>query len=290
MKEFCSAVLLLGLLFPLAGHAQLSGNNTKDDFGLQSAGSNAQDIESDTAESAVESAPVALDPSLPPKVSEVLTSMANFLERTLMFTGTANFAGDVLRTDGHVQEGGGTVSLLIHAPLRAKITIRDRTGSISVTILDGETLTVGAEKDSQFYYDSIRQPGDITESLDFLAEDLGVPRPWQGIMSGNVLAMFADVSSGSFVGETTIGGLLCDHLLLHTDTQDIQLWVTQGNQPAPVRLLKIHRESQGQLRELVMFSSWDFSPDLPADSFALQLPDNAERFHFFQDRPDNGTK
>jgi hypothetical protein len=195
-----------------------------------------------------------------------------------------------MQPDGHVLEFGGTIDLTIHAPLRAKIAIQDRTGAISVVILDGGTLSIGIDIDNQFYYDSIRQPGDITVSLDFLAEDLGVPRPLQGIMSANVLAMFADVSSGNYVGEATIGGLLCDHLLLHTDTQDMQLWVSQGDQPAPVRLLKIHRESQGQLRESMQFSSWDFSPDLPADSFALPLPENAERFHFFQDAPDNGTE
>ena len=254
------------------------------------AGPNAQDTESVTTESAVESAPAALDPSIPPKVSEVLTHMAEFLESTLMFTGTAVFANDVLQTDGHVLEVGGKFDLSIHAPLRAKIAIQDRTGAISVVIFDGETLSVGAGIDNQFYYDSIRQPGDITESLDFLAEDLGVPRPLQGIMSANVLTMFADVSSGVYVGEATIGGFLCDHLLLHTDTQDIQLWVTQGDQPAPVRLLKIHRESQGHLRESTQFSNWNFSPDFPADSFALQLPENAERFNFFQDVTDNGTE
>ena len=36
MKVFCFKVLLLALLLPLAGHAQLSGHNTKGDFGLQS--------------------------------------------------------------------------------------------------------------------------------------------------------------------------------------------------------------------------------------------------------------
>jgi len=251
------------------------------------AGPSAQDSESATTESAVESAPAALVPSLPPKVSEVLTRMAEFLESTIMFTGTAIFANDVLQADGHVLEVGGTFDLSVHAPLRAKITIQDRTGSSSVVILDGETLSVGADIDNQFYYDSIRQPGDITASLDFLAEDLGVPRPLQGIISANVLAMFADVSSGNYVGEATIDGLLCDHLLLHTGTQDIQLWVTQGDQPAPVRLLKIHSESQGQLRESMQFRNWDFSPDLPADLFVLPLPRNAERFQFFQNTPDN---
>ena len=250
----------------------------------------AQDADRVTTESAVESAPAALGPSIPAKVSEVLTRMADFLNNTPKFTGTAVFANDVLQTDGHVLEVGGTFDLSIHAPLRAKIAIQDRTGSISVVILDGETLSVGTDIDNQFYYDSIRQPGDITVSLDFLAEDLGVPRPLQGIISANVLAMFSDVSSGNYVGEATIGGLLCDHLLLHTGTQDIQLWVTQGDQPAPVRMLKIYRESQGQLRESMQFSNWDFSPDLPADLFVLPLTENAERFHFFQDATDKGTE
>jgi len=275
MNKFISPVCLLIMLYPAHD---------------STAGPSAQDTESVTTESAVESAPAALDRSLPPKVSEVLTRMAEFLESTLIFTGSAVFANDELQTDGHVLEVGGTFDLSIHAPLRAKMAIRDQTGAISLVILDGETLSIGVDMNNQFYYDSIKQPGDITASLDFLAEDLGVPRVLQGIMSANVLAMFADVSSGNYVGEATIGGLLCDHLLLHTDTQDIQLWVTQGDQPAPLKYLKTYKESQGQLRVSIQFSNWDFSPDMPADLFTLPLPENAERFDFFQYAPENGAE
>jgi len=275
MNKFIALVCLL--IMPYLAHESIAAPG-------------AQDTESITTGSAVDSTPAALDPSLPPKVSAVLTRMAEFLESTIMFTGTAVYANDVLRTDGHVFEAGGTYDLSVDAPLRAKIVFQDRTGAISVVVLDGKTLSVGIDIDNQFYYDSIGQPGDITVSLDFLAEDLGVSRPLQGIISANVLTMFGEVSSGSYVGEATIGGLLCDHLLLHTDTQDIQLWVTQGDQPAPVRVLKVHRESQGRLRESMQFSNWDFSPDLPADLFVLPLPENAERFQFFEDLPDNGAE
>ena len=275
MNKFISPVCLLIMLYPAHD---------------STAGPSAQDTESGPTESTVESAPVTLNRSLPPKVSEVLTRMAEFLESTLMFTGTAVFANDVLQTDGHVLEVGGTFDLSVHAPLRAKIAMRDRTGSTSVVILDGETLSAGTDIDGKFYYDVIEQPGDITASLDFLADDLAVPRPLQGIMSANVLAMFVDVSSGNYVGESTIGGLLCDHLILHTDTQDIQVWVTQGDQPAPLRYLKTYKESQGQLRVSIQFSDWDFSPDLPADLFTLPLPENAERFDFIQHAPENGTE
>jgi hypothetical protein len=250
----------------------------------------AQDPDRVTTESAVESAPAALNPSIPPKVSEVLTRMAEFLDSTPIFTGTAVFANDVMQPDGHVLEFGGTIDLTIHAPLRAKIAIQDRTGPNVAVILDGETLSVSTDMNNQFYYDSIIQLGDLTVSLGFLAEEFGIPRPLQGIVSANVLAMFADVSSGNYVGEAIIGGLLCDHLVLHADTQDVQVWVTQGDQPAPARILIVHRGSQGQLRESMQFSNWDFSPDLPADFFTLPIPENGERFHFFQDVPEIGTE
>jgi hypothetical protein len=40
----------------------------------------------------------------------------------------------------------------------------------------------------------------------------------------------------------------------------------------------------------MQFSNWDFSPDLPADFFTLPIPENGERFHFFQDVPEIGTE
>jgi hypothetical protein len=250
----------------------------------------AQDPDSVTTESAVESAPAASGPSIPAKVSEVLTRMADFLNYTPKFTGTAVFANDVLQPNGQVLEFGGTVDLTIHAPLRAKIAMQDRTGPNITVTLDGQTLFASTYINDQFVYDSTRQPGDITVSLKSIAEDFGISRPLQGIFSANVLAMFAEASSGNYIGKETIGGLLCDHLLLRTDTQDVQIWITQGDQPAPVRILIVHKGSQGQLREWMQFSDWNFSPDLPADSFALPIPENAERFHFFRDAPDSSTE
>ena len=250
----------------------------------------AQDPDSVTADSAVESAPAALGPSIPAKVSAVLTRMADFLNNTAKFTGTIIFANDVLQRNGQVLEFGGTVDLTIHAPLLAKIAIQNRDGSNITVNLDGETLFVSTYIDDQFVYDSTKQLGDITVSLESLAEEFGISRSMQGIFSANVLAMFAEANSGNYIGKETIGGMLCDHLLLRSDTQDVQIWITQGNQPAPIRILIVHKESQGQLREWMQFINWNFSPDLPADSFALQLPENAERFEFFQDVPESDTE
>jgi hypothetical protein len=216
--------------------------------------------------------------------------MADFLNNTPKFTGTAVFANDVLQADGQVLEFGGTVDLTIDAPLRAKIAIQDRTGPDITLILDGENLFASTYIGDQLFYDSTRQLGDIPVSLESIAEEFGTSRPLKGIFSANVLAMFAEASSSNYIGEETIGGLLSDHLLLRSDTHDVQIWVTRGDQPAPVRILIVHQESEGHLREWVQFSDWNFSPDLPADLFSLPLPEIAERFHFFQDAPDGGEE
>jgi hypothetical protein len=135
-------------------------------------------------------------------------------------------------------------------------------------------------------YDTTRQPGDIDASLDFLAEQLGVPRQLRDFFSKDLTASLGGaMRSGYYVGESMISGVLCDHLALRSETEDVQVWIAQGDEPVPRRIIIAYRQIEGQPRFWAQFTEWDFSPEVSDTTFTFSPPEGATRIHFFVDVP-----
>ena len=162
--------------------------------------------------------------------------------------------------------------------------IESRNGDSSTTVLDGEAIWVYSTKENM--YDTTRQPGDIDASLDFLAEQLGVPRQLRDFFSKDLTASLGNaMTSGYYVGESMISGVLCDHLALRSEKKDVQVWIAQGDEPVPRRIIISFRQIEGQPRFWAQFTEWDFSPELSDTTFTFSPPEGATRIHFFVDVP-----
>jgi hypothetical protein len=176
--------------------------------------------------------------------------------------------------------------LAIQRPSRAIGRFESRKGDISITVLDGETLTVYVAIDDIYAYDATRQPGDIDASLDFLAKQIGVPRQLRDFFSKDLTASLGSaVKSGYYVGESMISGVLCDHLALRGEKEDVQVWIARGDEPVPRRIVITYRQIEGQPQFWVEFTDWDFSPELSDATFTFTPPGDAKRIRFFSDTP-----
>ena len=217
------------------------------------------------------------------KASEILTRSTDFISAAPAFHVVIDGGNDVLQQNGHLLEFGAHVQITIQRPSQANLRVDSRDGTAATLILDGDAISAFSVIENIFYYDSTRQPGDINESLDFLAAELGVPRQLRFFLSKDLTASLSRVKSGYYVGEATIAGVLCDHLVLRNDDLDVQLWIAKGDEPVPLRLLMLHKDLEGQPRNWLQFSEWDFSPELSDRIFTLSPPSDAERFRFFED-------
>jgi hypothetical protein len=62
--------------------------------------------------------------------------------------------------------------------------------------------------------------------------------PLAELLSSQRAKMLAEhVRAAAYVEPSQIAGVPCDHLALRGDQADLQLWVAQGNQPLPRRLV-----------------------------------------------------
>jgi hypothetical protein len=216
---------------------------------------------------------------------EVLTRMTDFISAAPVFTMIGDGGNEELQHDGQLLEFGAHITLAAQRPSQANLRIDTRDGANATLILDGETISLYSVKDNKYVYDTTRQPGDINTSLDLLAAQFGVPRQLSFFLSKDLTASLSRAKSGYRVGESTIAGVLCDHLALRNDDLDVQVWIEKGDQPVPRRIVITHKELHGRPRVWVNFTEWDFSPELSERIFTYSPPQDAERVDFLADMP-----
>jgi hypothetical protein len=222
------------------------------------------------------------EPALSQDASRIMMRMTDFISAAPAFSIVSDTGHEVRQKNGHVLEFGSLLTLVIQRPSQANGRFDSRAGDSVTTILDGQAIWVYSAKEN--IYDTTQQPGDIEASLDTLANQLEVPRQLFDFFSNDLTAsLAAAVKSGYYVGESMISGVLCDHLALRGEKEDVQVWIAQGDEPVPRRIVITYREIEGQPQFWAQFISWDFSPDLSDTTFKFSPPQGTKRVRFFTD-------
>ena len=147
-------------------------------------------------------------------------------------------------------------------------------------------LSVYGAIEDNYVYDATRQPGDIDSSLEFLAKQVAIPRQLRNFFSNDLTASLGSaVKSGYYDGKSKISGVMCDHLALRGEKEDVQVWIARGDEPVPRRIVISYREIEGQPQFWAQFIEWDFSPDLSDTTFTFSPPEGAKRIRIFSDVP-----
>ena len=71
-----------------------------------------------------------------------------------------------------------------------------------------------------------------------------------------------------------------DHLAVRSADVDMQIWIAQGEQPLPRRIILTYKNAPGQPQFRADLSDWDLSPKVAADSFSFNPPAGAEQIPF----------
>jgi hypothetical protein len=83
------------------------------------------------------------------------------------------------------------------------------------------------------------------------------------------------------VETTTLTDVPCDHLAARTSRGvDFQVWVAQGSEPLPRRVVITYKNETGQPQFWADLSNWNLAPDISDALFTFTPPDGAERIQF----------
>ena len=214
----------------------------------------------------------------------ILQRMTDFLSQAQRLSVTAEIGFDVVQASGEKLEFGETRQFLIRRPDRLRVDITKRDGATSGFRFDGQEIAVFNTKEQ--VYATAAKPGTLDEAIAYFINDLDMRFPLAELFSTQLAeTLAAKVRSAYNVGPERIMGVACEHIALRGDQADMQLWVAQGDQPLPCRLVITYRAAEGQPQFWAQFSDWNFSPDVSDAQFVFMPPEGAAKIAFATRKP-----
>lgn len=209
----------------------------------------------------------------------VLKKATSAIVLAKQFKVTTEFGFDVLQEDGQKLEFGARQEITIQRPDKARVSFNRRDGVNGGILFDGKQIAVFNPDEKVYAIEPFE--GDIDDAFDHLTSELGIPMPLNDFFSSDPgAALAAKLDSGYIVGESTVAGVLCEHLALRNEEVDFQVWIARGETPLPRRIVITYKKEEGTPQFWAQFIDWDLSPKITGKTFAFAPPEGAEEIPF----------
>ena len=209
----------------------------------------------------------------------LLASMANHLAHLKDFTVTMHADYDVVQSSGEKVEFGETRRIVMARPDRLRVEEIASDGRQDLTVFDGRNVTVFDADTNAFA--QAPQPGTVDDTLVYFVRDLKMRMPLAQLLTTRLPDEWPKrVRTVDFVETTDVRGVSTHHVAGRTDTIDFQFWITEGENPLPLRVVITYVNAPGQPQFRAAFSDWNTSPTLATDVFKFKEPSGAHRIAF----------
>lgn len=211
-----------------------------------------------------------------PEAKEILMKMAGFLAEAPAFSMTLRSSYDAIQENGQSIEFGEQRRILLQRPDRLRVETQRSDGEQALLLFDGKQIIAFKADDN--VYVRVEKTGTVDDALVYAVRDLQFILPMARLLhTGFPQQIEKRLTAISYVEENTLFDVVTDHLAIRSEDVDIQLWVTQGDQPLLRRIVLTYKNAPGQPQFRGEFSEWSFSPEINTDSFSFTPPADAEQ-------------
>jgi hypothetical protein len=223
-----------------------------------------------------------LDPAIAAETEQALASlkkMSEFLASrpTLRFESDIQY--DAVQMSGQKIEFGSHRKFTFVAPDRARIETLHWDGAKEVATFDGERFS--AALPMQAVYATTQYAGTVAEAVEHLDTEYGMASPLFDLVRRDLADDVASrVLSARRIGTVTIEGTVCDHLAFLAEHLDFQLFIRQGEEPVPMRLVIDYHGEPGNPQFRARMHDWDLAAELPDELFRFIPPAGAQQVPF----------
>jgi hypothetical protein len=219
------------------------------------------------------------EPAPDAKAMTVFKRMVDFLSQAQQLSVTIESEFDVVQASGQKYEFGETRTIVIRRPDYFRMDTTKRDGAKSGMIFNGKDITAFDVADN--VYATVAKPGSVDDAIVYFIDDLDMRMPLAELFSSTLVKTLLErVLTADYIEQTTIVGVPCDHLGLHGERIDFQVWVARGDRPLPQRVIITYWRAEGQPQFRAQFSEWNLSPNPPDSLFAFTPPDGATKIAF----------
>ncbi|MGR4871123.1 DUF2092 domain-containing protein [Variovorax sp. LARHSF232] len=213
-----------------------------------------------------------------PQAEKALEASMAFLGRQKQFSADTRSTIEVVLTSGQKVQFDSAVTFAVQRPnkLYAK-----RVGDLidQAFYYDGKSLML--HNPSQRYYAAVAAPGTLEEMLDFAREKLDIVAPGGDFLYRNAFEiLMKDVTDGFVVGRGIVEGALCNHLAFRSPHVDWQIWIQEGRQPLPRKIVITTRDIVNAPQFSVVITRWNLAPTFNEGLFTFKPPKDAKKVDF----------
>src|SRR6266403_2857419 len=225
-----------------------------------------------------------------PEAVPILKKMSEYLAQTERFSVVVRDGYDVVQESGQKLEFGEVRKLTVRRPDHLRIEVERSNGEKGVVIFDGKDITVYLA--NQNVYAISPRPGSLDQAIKYVVGDLKVRVPLAMMLLSTLPSELDNrVASADYVEKTTISDVPCDHLAVRTaGGVDFHVWIAQGDQPLPRRIVITYKDETGQPQFWADLSDWNLAPEISNALFTFTPPNGAERIQFLAEVHNFATK
>lgn len=225
---------------------------------------------------AQESAP--LPSAVGERSDRLLQEMGRYLGTAEQLTFHAEITFEHVLPSGQKLQFAAAQDVALLRPDRLFVDYRDDLGAkrlwfdgTSITLLDAETNTYATEP----------VPGTLDQALDETVEKLGFSPPLADLLYADPYGVLRDKAQfGFYVGLGDVDGTPAHHLAFVEKDVDWQIWIEDGVQWVPRKLVITYKALPSQPQFTAVLSDWDFAPRLAEPLFSPELPPDARQIAF----------
>jgi hypothetical protein len=222
--------------------------------------------------------PPAKTPDITPEASTAVGAMCAFLKAQPVMAFSVEVAHEQVYPNGQTIQLTRLLDVVLKRPDKLFIRVtgdeRDR-----VFVYDGKTVSM-ADFDKGVYA-VLEVPPTVDGMLAMLSEKYGLAAPTSDFLYADpCAALLEDVLTGDLVGEHLAAGRPCLHLAFTQTDVDWQLWVEEGKQPLPRKLVITDKEKMGWPQYAATFTRFDFHPRLASGLFTFTPAKDARKIDF----------
>jgi len=214
--------------------------------------------------------PVANEGVVDDNAVDALKDMSEFLMTAKTLEITSKGTMDVVTANGQRIQLDGTTNYKVRRP--GFVIDYDSDRKSRRFIYDGKTFTVYSPKLG--FYASAPAPSTNREALDTIYKKFGIALPLEDLFrwgEGESAARLQKLQSAYEVGVATLDGVPTDHYAFRQADVDWEVWIQQGDQPFPLKLVIVDRTDPARPTFSARLT-WKMNPTF-ADSDFTFVPD-----------------
>jgi len=213
-----------------------------------------------------------------PEAKQILKASTDFLASQQQFTADTRNTLEIVLKSGQKIEFNSTGRQSVQRPDKLRA---ERTGDIvnQVFVYDGKSLTMYNPEEKVF--SQAAAPGTLEDMLDFARQKLDIVAPASDLIYKNAYDnLMEGVTEGKVLGKAVIEGVRCDHLAFRAPQLDWQIWIQEGPQPLPRKLVITTLDLPNAPEFSVTVTEWNLQPTFDAQTFSFTPQAGAREIPF----------